>query len=213
MKRAVLLGLLVLVVVGVGVGFAATLNVGSDHLWAGAQTLTKSQCTVTGASQDTFVNQASTSQTNGGAATLDLIPDSGAQKWSFVAFDLSSCNLPATAGADSATLRLYLVNAPKSSFTLNLNKVSGSWSNSLTWTGAQSLATTATSTSSTGTSNGVWVTFNVTADVDGFIKGGANNGWRLTESGSTQNASKDLAQFASTDSGSNVPQLVINYEK
>ena len=64
-----------------------------------------------------------------------------------------------------------------------------------------------------GTTNGVTVSFPVTVDVDSFIKGGSNFGWRLSAAGSGQNAVKDLSTFASTDSGANVPTLTINYEK
>ena len=213
MKRAILVALALMIVVGIGTGFAATLNVGSDHLWTGSQTLTKSTCTINGASTDTFVDQANTSAANSGASTLDVIPDAGSQKWAFLKFDLSSCSLPSTAGADSATLRLYMTNAPQRNFTLSLNKATSSWTSSLTWTTAQSVTTTATTTTASGSSNGTWISFTVTGDVDAFIKGGANNGWRITESGTTQNPNKDLTQFASTESGSNVPQLVINYEK
>jgi hypothetical protein len=213
MKRGVLLALLVLVLTGVGVGFAATLNVGSHHLWAGTQTLTKSTCTVTGTSADTFVDQNSPSSANSGGSTLDVLADSSIQRWAFLKFDLSTCGLPTTGGADSATLSLYMTRAPKNAFTLNLNKVSSSWPASLTWNGAQSSATTATTTAASGTTTGTWISFTVTGDVDGFIKGGANNGWRITASGATQNATKDLIQFASTESGTNEPQLVINYEK
>lgn len=208
--------ILFLVIAGVataGVASAASLNVGSWHLWSGAQALTKTACTVTGASTDTFVNEASTSQTNATAATLDVIPDTGSRKYTFLAFDLSSCSIPATGGADSATLSLYLTAAPKNSFTLNLNRATSSWSSALNWTTAQSVTTSATTTAATGTTSGTWITFTVTGDVDAFIKGGANDGWRLTETGTTQNANKDLAQFASTDSGANMPKLVINYEK
>lgn len=207
---------LFLVIAGVataGIASAASLNVGSWHLWSGAQTLTKAQCTVTGASTDTFVNEASPSQTNGTAKTLDIIPDTGSRRWTFLAFDLTSCAIPATGGADSATLSLYLSNAPTRSLTLALDRATSSWSNALNWTTAQSVTTATTTTATTGTSTGRWISFTVTGDVDAFIKGGANDGWRITESGMTQNANKDLTQFASTDSGANEPKLVIDYEK
>jgi hypothetical protein len=199
-------------------GFAATLNVSSWHLWAGSQTLTKpgAPCTVTGAAADTFVNQSSPSTTYGGATTLDVLADSNIQKWAFVRFDLSSCGIPSTGGADSATLRLYVANASTRSFTLTLTRVLSAWSNTLSWTGAQSLtyASSATTTASSGTTSGTWVTFTVTGDVDDFIQGLAtNNGWYVSASGATQNATKDLIQFASSAAASNKPQLVINYEK
>jgi len=211
MKRALIV-LVVLTVAGAGIAYAATLNVASAHLWAGSQTLTKSSCTLA-PSIDTFVNEASTSQTNGSGATLDVIPDSGSRKYSFVEFDLSSCGVPSSGGADSATLSIYLANAPKGSLTVSASRVTSSWSNSTNWT-TQPTAAGATDSKATGTTNGVWLTFTVTADVDDFIKGISSNfGWRLTESGTLQNATKDLAQFSSADATSNKPQLVINYEK
>jgi len=211
-KKLVLL-LVATLAIGTGVGFAATLGIGSDHLWAGSQTLTKGTCTVTGAT-DTDVDETSKTTSFGSASTLALNPDTNSRRWAFLNFDLSSCSLPATAGADSATLSLYVVNAPKSSFTLTLAKVTSAWSSSLTWNGAQSLSYAgATSTATAGTSTGVWVDFTVTGDVDEFIKGATNNGWRIVETGSTSNATKDETDFSSSDSATNKPKLVINYEQ
>lgn len=211
LKRALIL-LAALTVAGAGIAYAATLNVGSGHLWAGAQTLTKSTCTLTPATADTFVNEASTAQTNGSATTLDVIPDAGSRKYSFLQFDLSSCNVPATGGADSATLSVYLANAPKGPLTLSVSRATSTWSNATTWTTAPSVAA-ATDSKATGTTNGVWITFTVTADVDDFIKGiSSNYGWRISASGTLQNATKDLSQLSSSDAASNKPQLVVNYE-
>jgi len=213
--------LLVLLAIGLSAatataGFAATLSVSSWHLWAGRQTLTKSvtPCTVTGAAADTFVDQASPTSPNSGGATIDALADSGSQRWAFLRFDLSTCNIPPTGGADSATLRLYMTKAPARTFTLTLARVLGAWSTTLTWNGAQSLSyAAATATAPSGTTAG-WVTFTVTGDVDQFIHGlTTNNGWAVTASGSTQNANKDLIQFASSSAAANKPQLVVDYEK
>lgn len=212
MKKLVLI-LVATLAIGTGVGFAATLGVGSNHLWAGSQALTKGTCTVTGAT-DTSVNEASPASTGGTATTLSVNPDTGSRAWAFLDFDLSSCALPTTGGADSATLSLYVTNAPQRSFTLTLAKVSSTWSTALTWNAAQSLSYAGATTATTvGTSSGVWVTFTVTGDVDAFIKGGTNNGWRIVESGTTQNATKDMTQFSSSEAATNKPKLVIDYEK
>jgi hypothetical protein len=211
--KKILLVLVATLAIGTGVGFAATLGIGSNHLGTGSQTLTKGTCTVTGAT-DTFVNEGAKTTSYSTSTTLDLIPDTSSRKWSFLDFDLSSCALPTTAGADSATLSLYLTNAPSNSFTLTLAQVASPWATSLTWNGAQSLSYAgATTTTTVGTSTGVWVNFTVTGDVDDFIKGGANNGWRIVESGTTHNATQDLTQFSSSDATTNKPKLVINYEK
>ncbi len=213
--------LLVLAALSLGVttsvAYAATLNVSSWHLWAGSQALTKATCTVTGAQIDTDVQQAHATTSFGTAATLELVPsgDTPKEEWVFVQFDLSSCAIPTTGGADSATLSLHLSTAPTTSFNFDATRVTSAWANTLTWNQAQTLTYAGSPTTSTvgGTTNNVQVSFPVTVDVDSFIKGGSNFGWRISDTGSGVNAVKDLATFASTDSGANVPTLTINYEK
>jgi hypothetical protein len=212
LKRALIL-LAALTAAGAGIAYAATLNVGSTHLWGGSQTLTKATCTVTPATTDTFVNEANATQTNGGAATLDVIPDTGSRKYSFLQFDLSSCGVPTTGGADSATLSLYLTHPPKGTLTLSASRVTSSWSNTTNWN-TQPTVAAATDSQASGLTTGVWITFTVTADVDDFIKGSSTNyGWRISSSGTLQGATKDLTQFSSSSAASNRPQLVVNYEK
>jgi hypothetical protein len=216
-KRRLLLLIVVTIAVSSSVAYAATLGVSSWHLWAGKQTLTKATCTLTGATSDTYVDEKVPTTAFGGAATLNLIPSGDAPKrdWAFVAFDLSSCNIPATGGADSATLSLNLAAAPNTSFNFDLTRVTSTWASSLTWNQAQTLTYAGSPTTSvaSGTTNGVTLSFPVTADIDSFIKSGSNFGWRITDNGNGLNAVKDLASLASTESGSNVPTLTINYEK
>jgi hypothetical protein len=217
MKRRLLLLLVVTIAVGSSVAYAASLNVSSWHIWAGSQSLTKATCTVTGALTDTYVDQSSGPSGFGTAATLNVVPsgDSPKQQWTFVGFDLSSCNIPTAGGADSATLSLYLSTAPTTSFNFDVTRVTSAWAGTLTWTQAQALTYAGSPTTSVagGTTAGVWISFPVTVDVDSFIKGGSNYGWRISDTGSGVNLAKDTAKFASTDSGANVPTLTINYEK
>jgi hypothetical protein len=207
----------VVLAVGAGAAYAATMTVSSWHLWTGSQTLTKASCTVTGAAADTYVDQNSPTSPFGSGATLTHVPsgDAPKERWVFVKFDLSSCNIPSSGGADSATMTLRLTGAPTTSFNYNLTRVLSSWSGTLTWNGAQSLgyASGPTTTVASGTTSNVTISFTVTSDVDAFIKGAANNGWRITAPGSGQNLAKDTSTFASTESGSNVPTLTVNYEK
>jgi hypothetical protein len=216
MTRRLLVLLALTLGVTSSVAYAASLNVTSWHLWGGSQTLTKATCTVTGALADTYVDQNNAAAGFGGAATLGLVPagDTPKQQWAFVKFDLSSCNIPTTGGADSATLSLQLTTAPTTSFNFDLTRVTSTWASTLTWTQAQSLSYAASPTTSVagGTTTGLR-TFTVTSDVDSFIKGGSNFGWRISDTGVGQNLVKDTAKFASTDSAANVPTLTINYEK
>jgi len=199
--------------------FAASLNVASWHLWAGAQSLTKSQCTLSGTSSttDTYVNESSPTSSFGSSASLSLLPDAyTSAKWAFVRFDLSACAIPATGGADSAQLVLTLTGAPNANRTLTITPVLSSWSGTLTWNQAQSLSYgSPTTTVATGKTNGATLTATVTVDVDALIRdGSANFGWRINDTGAQgQNATKDAMSLAAAEAASGEPQLVINYEK
>jgi hypothetical protein len=196
--------------------FAASLNVASWHLWAGSQTLAKGTCTLSGtsATTDTYVDEQSATSSFGGATTLSVGPKTNKRTWAFLRFDLSSCNIPSTGGADSATLTLRITTAPGSNRTLDVTSVGSSWSGSSTWNGVQALAYGSTLASfSTGTSSNVTKTVTVTADVDAQIKnGGTGYGWRISEAGSSANVTT-IFGAAENGTASNRPVLTIDYEK
>ena len=98
--------------ISAGVAYAATLSVGSWHLWAGSQTLTKATCTLTPSTTDTYVTQATPAGANGSATTMLVRSNRGSADWSFVYFDLSTCAIPTTGGADTATLTLFITTEP-----------------------------------------------------------------------------------------------------
>jgi hypothetical protein len=214
MRKLVLL-VVATVAVATGTGFAATLGVGSDHLWAGTQTIQHlGPCTVTGttATTDTYVNQGSATSSFGTGTTMLVQPDAGSQKWAFVRFDLSSCAIPTTGGADSATLKLVVTVTPRASRTLTMTPIASTWSNTTTWNTAPTFGSSATTTFATGTTNNATLSIPVTIDVDDLIKSStANYGWRVSDGGSA--ASQDTTTFATSNASSNKPQLVINYEK
>ena len=202
--------------VGTAVGFAATLTVGSWHLWNGSQTLTKAVCTLTGSAvaNDTYVDQAHASTNYGTATTMLVHPGTSTRQWSLVHFDVASCGIPASGGADSATLMLYMNNAPSPSRTLTVtSEITPFTATTLTWTQAQSLSygSTATATFSSGTTNNVTVSILVTLDVDALIKNpSASYGWRISDDNTSLS---DTTGFNTLNATSNIPQLVIKYEK
>lgn len=204
MTRRLLIGLVATIALGTGAAFAATLSVSSAHLWAGSQPLTKGTCSVN-ATVDTYIDQKSPTSSFGSASSLSVQPDSGKARQALVRFDLSSCNVPMTGGADSATLQLRVTTAPKSSRTLTLTRVTTAWTGSTTWSTAPSVAGGATATFATGASNDVTVNVPVTVDVDRFVKGAANLGWRISDGGSA--AARDTTTFAAA------PTLVVDYEQ
>lgn len=199
---------------GAGAGYAATLDVASGRLWAGSQTLTKGTCTVTGSANivDTYVSSSSASTSYGSATTLGVRVGSS-QQWTFVRVSLAGCALPATAGADKATLKLVVASVPGTSRTLTVTPVLSSWSGTLTWNQAQSLAYgTPLTTFATGTTTGVTLNIPVTADVDALIRNpNASFGWRISDS-STAFGSTTFSSVESSTAALR-PQLAIDYAK
>ena len=195
--------------------FAATLGIASWHLWTGSQTLTKSSCTLTGTSvtTDTYADEAHAGD-NSSANTMKVAPGAGSQQWTFVRFDLSSCNIPSTGGADTATLSLRITNAPSTDRTLTVTPVLSTWTGAslANFSGATSLTYgSATTTFTTGTSNNVTKSFPVTIDVDALIKSStANYGWRITDGGS--GTATTTIGSANNATAANRPQLQISYE-
>lgn len=199
-----------------GTALAATLGVATWHLWAGSQTLTKGTCTLSGtaATTDTWVDEQSPAATNAAATTLTVRPRTSQRRWAFVRFDLSSCNIPSTGGADSATLSVRVTTAPNSSRTIDVTPVLTTWDGTLSWTGAQTLAYgTTTASFATGTANNVTKSVTVTGDVDDLIKNGsASFGWRLGDAGASANVTTTLGSSENA-TAANRPQLQITYEK
>jgi hypothetical protein len=216
MRRFVLVVLAVTIAASIGTAFAASLGVGSWHLWAGSQTLTKATCTLSGTSSttDTYVDEKLPTNAFGGSTTLSVGPKSGQRTWAFVRFDLSSCNIPSTGGADSATLNVRITTAPVSTRTLDVTPVLSTWDGATTWNGAQGLTYGANlATITTGTTSNVTKSVTVTANIDALIKnGGSSFGWRISEAGSASNVT---TTFGSSENATaaNRPQLVVNYEK
>jgi hypothetical protein len=208
------LAIVVAVTLGLGcsAAFAATMSVGSWHLWAGSQTLAKSQCTVTGAT-DTYSDEIHPIANNSAATTLAVQPDANKRQWIYLQFDLTACNIPTSGGADSATLTLFESSAPKTSRTLALAPVQSTWPANLPFATALALTYgTSTASFAPGTTNNVAVPITVTADVDAFIKSPASAfGWRISDGNAP--AAGDQSVFSSSEAAANKPQLVINYEK
>jgi hypothetical protein len=193
-----------------GVGYAASLGLGSSKLYAWGQMLTKGTCNQTSATaDDTYVQQASPASTAGGTATtLTISPTAGSQDYAFIRFDLSGCGLPTTAGADTATLSLYVTS--NGNDTISLYPVYSSWSSStLAWNGLGGLTIGSTATTSFSAASNGSVTVPVTADADAAIKAGTLWGWELRATSGTA----AVAVGASENNASmKRPSLALSYE-
>jgi hypothetical protein len=196
-----------------GVAYAASLGLSSSKLHVWSQTLTKGTCTPT-TTDDTYVQQNMPTST-AGATSQTLIVSSGGPPgvdYAFIRFDLSSCSLPTTAGADSATLTLNIGMMGASTDTISLFPVTSSWSSStLNWNGVSGLTIGSTATASfTGSMGSHAIT--VTSDVDAAIKAGALWGWELRDTTSGPGAQTQI-QSSEAMMAMNRPSLSVSYEK
>jgi hypothetical protein len=194
-----------------GVAYAASLGLASKQLYVWSQTLTKASCNQSYATaDDTFASKANPTNVYGSPTiptTLFTYGGTTFTTYTFIRFDLSGCNLPTTAGADNATLTLFVTSATGD--TISLYPVYSSWSSStLTWNGVAGLSVGATPTTSFVASAG-FHTVTVTADVDAAIKAGTLWGWELQDpnANATQIASSTYATTADR------PSLTLSYEK
>lgn len=203
-------------VLGVGTAVAASLGVGSGDLTLStyASSISASTCTLTAADADSYVNQASAASNFGTATTLDVrSASSSANRRTLVQFLLSSCSIPANALVTSATLKLFMYTAPTASRTYEAHRVTGAWTETgVTWTNQPTTAASATATASTGTTANVTLSWNVTSDVQTFVDGTSNLGWRIKDQ-TESSATARLGQFRSAEYGTAVqrPALDITY--
>jgi hypothetical protein len=194
-----------------GVAYAANIGLSTAKLHVWSQTLAKGTCNLTAAAaDDTYVQQANPTSTLGGTDTnLTISGAAGAQDYAFIRFDLTSCNLPTTGGADSALLSLSVTS--KSNDTISVYPVYSAWSSStLTWNGLGLLTIGPTATTTFVPSNPGAVNITVTADVDAAIKAGTLWGWELRDTSGT--ATSAVGSVENNSAGKR-PSLAINYEK
>ena len=120
--------------------------------------------------------------TNEGAKErIEIKTESGQNKTSriFIKFDVSSN--PAGATVDSATMNVCLNQDPGHTRPYDVHQVTGTWAEmSTTWDTQPAVASTVTSTTNTVAFPGC-MTWTVTSDVQAFVDGTTNNGWRIVD--------------------------------
>jgi hypothetical protein len=218
-----------LVGLSVSRGAAASLNVSSQKLTPYRTCLVSATPATTPAVADATVMQASATTNFGSATTSATSSGSSANQRAYVRFDLTSCSptIASSATIRLATLRLYLSGVPAACRTLDVFRVTASWTESgLTWNN-QPFGTTVNNPASgsrsaaiaVGTPSGCtyqaagYVAASVTTDVAAFVAGSASNfGWMLrddVESSATVRTSTFSAKELATVG--QVPELAITY--
>jgi len=151
-----------------------------------ASSIAGSVCTLSAPVADAYVDGALLSQNSNFGSSVDLrvLSSTLGNRRSFVRFDLSSCAIPATARVTQAAVTLYLSQAPGSNRTYEIRRLTASWmEGTVTFANQPAAAGAATSTTSTGTTSGVTLSWPVTSDAQAFVAGTAtNNGWRVVDS-------------------------------
>ncbi len=162
------------------------------------------------AERDSFVSQISPNTNYGTDSTLLVRSTTLNRAW--VQFNLSS--IPAGSTVQTATLRLYLSTAPATSRSYDAHRVTASWEEAtVTWNNQPSVAATATFTQTTGTTPGVWMEWNVLADVQTFVNAPASNyGWRISDQAESDLSNTMAVFFSMQNAGIAFrPQLVVEY--
>src|SRR3990167_8586807 len=162
---------------------------------------------------DTFADQENPNGTNGGNSNINVRSKSGDDnRRGFVKFDTSS--IVGGSEITKATLRLFLNNAPAASRTYEAYRITAGWAEgSLTWNNQPVVAAGASSSVSTGTSDNVWMEWDVTSDVQNFVNGvNTNYGWMIKDSSEDSSTSRQ-GQLNSSENSNELrrPQLVVDF--
>lgn len=161
---------------------------------------------------DAYVDQAADTSNFGGATELDVYSRSeGGNRRLLLRFELGQCSIPAGATIDSATLNLSMFSAPSIDRTYEAFRVTAPWTEgTVTFANQPAVAATATSSTATGTNSGVVVSWDVLGDVEAFLAGTANNGWRISDGVEDADPSQE-SRFRSREAAAGVPTLTISF--
>jgi len=168
------------------------------------------------ASRDSYVSSLNPT-TNYGSATSLWVGNSfffiSVRRETYLAFN--SLTVPAGHPVSSASLELYLYDAPSSSRTYHIHRLNGNWNeNSITWNNRpDSSNSTSDGSVGSGTTNGAWLSWDVTANVQAFLLGTPNRGWRISQTPSSLFIIDDgLFRSREYSNASLRPQLVVTFE-
>jgi hypothetical protein len=202
-RRVLILSLAVAALAGSSFAFASTLNgvtAAKLTVYAAASTVPTSVCSST-STKDTWVDSAHKNTQHATTANLDVTSGS---KPTYALVQFTPC-APANAAVVSASLQLYLRTAPGSTRTYGVFPITSSWVETDSWNSQPTVG--AQSASATTGASGSTTSWTVTADTQGFVNGGANNGWEIQDNGAgaTTTGSYDSRE------GTNAPALSIVY--
>ena len=228
---AAVVALVAVGIVAAGAAFAAGLSLTSQALTPYRTCVLSGTPATTTAVIDASVRQATATTNFGTSTTNDIASSNAANRRLYVRFDLTQCSpaIPASATIRLATLRMYVTVLPAACRTVDIFRVTATWTEAaITWNNqpfgtainnpaSGSASDTYTAGTPAGcqnlTANLYIVGATVTADVAAFVAGTATNfGWMLrddVEGSATARTQTYAAKNLGT--ASQAPQLVITY--
>lgn len=233
-KRRPLLAVLLVTLLltpGFAPGFSASLNLVAKSLTPVRTCAITGSPASTTAVADASVRQASPTSNFGSLTSNTIASTSIANRRLYVWFDLSVCNpaIPATAIVRLATLRLWMTGVAASCRTIDVFRVTASWTESgITWNN-QPFGTTlnnparalASDTFTIGrpaacqnrSAGRYLMEANPTSDVAAFVAGTATNrGWMLRDDVEASSiAYTETASAKNLGSLARAPQLIVTY--
>jgi hypothetical protein len=179
---------------------------------------------------DAGASEATPTTTLGTATSFDIATKSGANGRAYLKFSLSGCSpsIPSSASVRAATMRIYASAMQPGCQTIDLFRVTSSWTETaLTWnnqpfgTAVNNPATGSRTASfdvgsSAGCANssvGYIAGVDVSSDIAAFVAGSAtNNGWMLRNDSESSSPSRTVT-FSAKDLGTlaQAPQLIVTY--
>lgn len=229
--RAAFIGVaIVSLALGGAVASAASLSLASQNLTPYRTCTVSATPTSTTAVADASVRQGSATSNFGTATTNNVATGNGQNRRLYLRFDLSVCTpaIASTATIRLATLRIYMSAVPTSCRTIDVFRVTTTWTETgLTWNNQPFGTTinnpasgTASDTFSVGTPAGCgnlaagYVTGAiVTTDVAAWVAGTASNFGLMLRDDIEGAASTVTSTYAAKELGTiaQIPQLVVTY--
>ena len=162
------------------------------------------------ATEDTHADQKKPTTNYGTDTTMEVDPKTAAANRSFVLFDVST--IPAGSTVNTATLTLCATSG-NSGRTHDAFRVTASWTETgVTWNAMPSVAASATASIAAPSTAGC-VTWSIASDVQLWVDGTANYGWRITDAGEPQQGSNGIIYRTSEEAvvTTERPKLDVNY--
>jgi len=209
--------------------FAASLSLSSQSLASLRTCVVNATPSSTTVVLDASVRQASATSNYGTDTALDVASANGANRRLYLKFDLTACSptIPTTATVRLATLRLYASTLPGNCRTLDIFRVTASWTEAgITWNNepfgatinnpAQASRTDSFDVGTPGSCENRVVGYVsgalVTSDVAAFVSGAANHGWMIRDDSEGSNQAR-TSTFSAKELGTlaQAPQLLVTY--